>query len=185
MVEKAFNKFCWGFFFILLGFRIQGFDIIPDIVGYILFALSFNSMVEYSEHFEKAKVFNYIMIFLSIFTIYERPQQQGTAVIQSNIPGVLTILMGIAGAVITLIIVYHIFAGIIEMATRQRKPEIAEQADKKWTQFIVIQLAILGLFLFMIIPAFAMLYMLCLVVAVIAYTVTLIAFMKRCGIELN
>jgi hypothetical protein len=185
MVEKALNKFCWGFFFILLGFRIQGFDIFPDIVGYILFAMGFNALGTYSEHFEKAKVFNYIMIFLSIFSIYERPQQQGTAVIQANIPDWVTILVGIAGTVITLIVVFHIFAGIIEMATKQRKPEIVEQADKKWTQFIVIQVAILGLFVFMIVPAFAMIYMLCLVVVVIAYTLTLMAFMKKCGMELK
>lgn len=183
MVEKAFNKFFWGFFFMLVSFKVQGFDIFPDIVGYIMFAIGFNALSVHSDRFEKAKPFNYIMIFLSVFSIYERPAQAG--LMQTSLSNWLVILIGVISTIINLIIVYNLFAGIIEMAKKQRKPDIADEADKKWTQYVIIQFAVLLLFIFMIIPAVAALYMICLVVATIAYAIIVMCFMKKCGLSLN
>lgn len=46
MNESGFNKLYWGFFFIMFNFRIQGFDIFPDIVGYLFLASGFTTLFQ-------------------------------------------------------------------------------------------------------------------------------------------
>lgn len=36
MNESGFHKLYWGFLFILIDFRINGFDILPNVIGYII-----------------------------------------------------------------------------------------------------------------------------------------------------
>lgn len=54
MNRSSFNMVSLGFLFLLIDFRIQNFDILPDIVGYILFAVGFHALASCSEHFKKA-----------------------------------------------------------------------------------------------------------------------------------
>jgi len=67
MVANGFNKLYWGFLFILIDFRINGFDILPDIIGYILFAFAFSALASGSSHFVLAGRYNIPMIILSTF----------------------------------------------------------------------------------------------------------------------
>lgn len=71
MYSKAFDKFYWGFLFIMLNIPIIGFDILPDIVGYILIYQGLSLLEEEREEFEIGKKFAFPMIFLSILTIYD------------------------------------------------------------------------------------------------------------------
>src|SRR5690606_14384419 len=63
----AFRSFYWGFLLTMLDFRINGFDILPDILGFIFFAIGINALLAESEHFQQAQKFNLVMILLSIF----------------------------------------------------------------------------------------------------------------------
>ncbi len=76
MIISGFSKLFWGFVFIMIGFKIQGFDILPDILGYLFFAAAFSNLSSLSINFEKASKYNIPMIILSIFSIYQ-PQNQG------------------------------------------------------------------------------------------------------------
>jgi hypothetical protein len=50
----------------MLDFRIGGFDILPDILGFIFFAVGIKALLAESEHFKQAGKFNLAMIFLSL-----------------------------------------------------------------------------------------------------------------------
>ena len=69
--QVGFNKISWGFLFIFFDFRIQGFDIIPDIIGYWLIYLGLKEIVSMSSHFIEAKKYSVILGILSILDIYE------------------------------------------------------------------------------------------------------------------
>ncbi|MDF2673496.1 MAG: hypothetical protein K0R09_1761, partial [Clostridiales bacterium] len=77
MYKDGFNKLYWGFLFIMIDFKLQGVDVLPDIVGYILFVIGFGMLASCSEYFSKAKSFDTPMIIISLFSIYERPAQSG------------------------------------------------------------------------------------------------------------
>ncbi|GIP32106.1 hypothetical protein [Paenibacillus sp. J2TS4] len=159
----------------MIDFRIQGFDILPDIIGYILFAVGFSTLAEQSSYFKKAGNLNIFMIFLSIFSIYEQPDTGGG--IHFNPMGMV---VGIVSLILGLVIVYYLFMGIKEMANRQEKTTIYEEAEKRWTQYLLLQVAAMVAFVMIIIPPLAIIYIVALFVFSIALTILIMRFMKRC-----
>ncbi len=45
----------WGQFFTHIGLDVMGIDLFPDFVGYFLIFLGLGDLLQYSEHFQKAK----------------------------------------------------------------------------------------------------------------------------------
>lgn len=179
MYQDGLNKFYWGFLFTMVDFKIQGVDVLPDIVGYILFAIGFGILAANSQHFEKARSFNIPMIILSIFSIYEKPVQGGG--VQLGTFGLWGVLIGIAATVLNLLVVYNLFMGIKDMADQQGKLDLSEEAEKRWRQYLGLQIAALFAFIMIIIPPLAFIWVIALFIAAIILTVVIMGFMKRCG----
>lgn len=179
MNENGFNKLYWGFLFVMIDFRINGFDILPDIIGYIFFAAGFSILAVNSIYFVTARNFNIPMIILSVFSIYEKPAQGGG--IQLGPLGLFGVLLAIASLVLGLLVVYNLFMGIKDMAERQEKTDIYEEADKRWHQYLLLQLAAIFLFILIFIPALALVFIIVLLITSIVITYLIMKFMKRCG----
>ena len=58
----------WGYFLIFFHLRINGIDLLPDFVGYILIVMGLGQLAEESEHFVKAKPWAVFMAVLHIVT---------------------------------------------------------------------------------------------------------------------
>lgn len=179
LIEKGFNKFYWGFLFIMIDFRLQGIDVLPDIIGYIFLAQGFHILSDFSQQFSKAGALNMVMLVLSIFSIYERPAQDGG--INYGILGPLGILIGVVATIIGIMSIYYMFRGIKSIAERKERHEIYTEADKRWVQYFLLQLAGLVGFIFIFIPPFAFIYVFIILILSIAFTVMLMRFMRRCG----
>lgn len=178
MINDGIRKFYWGFLFIMLSFRIQGFDILPDIVGYLFLASGFRALSEESTFFSKAAKYNIPMIILSIFSIYQRPAQGGG--IDFGPMGLWSILFAIAGFIFNLLVVYNLFMGIREMAEKRGQYEIMEEAGNKWGQYKMLQIAVLFSFVLILIPPIAIVYFIVLFIISIILAVSILGFLKRC-----
>jgi len=180
MNQKGFTQLYWGFLFIMLDFRIQGFDILPDIVGYIFFALGFSILAANSEYFSKASKLNIPMIILSVFTIYEKPTQGSGININFSNSGTLGTLIGIISLILELLIIYYLFIGIKEMSENVHR-DIYEEADRRWRQYLMLQIAVMLGFIIVFIPLLNFLYIIGVLVASIILMSVIMGFMKRCG----
>lgn len=177
-MESGLNKLYWGFLLIMLSLRIQGFDILPDIVGYILFASAFSDLASESTNFSTAAKFNIPMIILSVFSIYQNPAQvQG---INLGSLGLLSIPLGIATFVLNLLVVYNIFMGIKAMASQRGQFELASESDQKWNQYKMLQIAAVFTFILIFIPMIGFIYIMVLFVVAIVIAVKIMGFIKRC-----
>ncbi len=165
----------------MVDFRIMGFDILPDIVGYILFALGFSILAVESDFFSKASKFNVPMIVLSIFAIYEQPKQGGGVNVNWGPFGFFGILISIASVILGLLVVYNLFMGVKEMSEKQEQRDIYEEADKRWNQYLLLQVAGIFAFILIFIPPLAFIYIIALLIVSIVLTVAIMGFMKRCG----
>ena len=76
MIQKAFRNFYFGFLFVMIDFRLNGFDILPDIIGYIFFVVGLSSLLNINEHFSKARIYHIIMLVLSFFSIEESGRER-------------------------------------------------------------------------------------------------------------
>ncbi|MEO3945272.1 hypothetical protein [Gorillibacterium sp. CAU 1737] len=177
-MQRGFHKFYWGFLFILLSFRIQGFDILPDFIGYLLFVMGFNALAEQSEYFTKAKTYNWPLLILSIFTIYQQPQEAGVGTT------LIGFVVSLISTVLLLVVVYHLLMGVKDMASRVNRYDLMEHAEKNWTFFLVFQIATFVVLLTIVIPPLFLVLALALFVGAIVLIVKLLRFMRVCGEQL-
>jgi hypothetical protein len=182
MFEGAFNKFYWGFFFVMIDFRFQGVDILPDIIGYFFFAAGLAALASANSCFEKAKSLNTFMIVLSILEIYEKPVQ--VSGINFGVFGPIGFIIGIAATILNLYVIYNLFMGIRNLAREQDKMLISEEAERRWTQYLMLQLSSLFIIILVVIPPLAVIALIALFIFLIILTVIILGFMKRCGISL-
>ncbi|WP_163192259.1 hypothetical protein [Clostridium thermarum] len=179
LIEKGFNKFYWGFLFIMIDFRLQGIDVLPDLIGYVFLAEGFHILSDFSQHFSKAGALNIVMLALSIFSIYEKPAQDGG--INYGIFGPLGILIGIVAVIIGIMSIYYMFCGIKSIAEKKEKQDIYHEANKRWVQYFLLQLAGLVSFILIFIPPIALIYVFAVLIVTIVFTLTLMDFMRRCA----
>jgi len=178
VIENGLNKFYWGFLFIMMDIKISGFDILPDIIGYILFAIGFSILAEKSNFFINAENVNIVMIILSVFNIYEKPfQGEG---VQFGVYGTLSVLLAIASLVFSLLVVYNLFMGIKDLAKTKAKFDIIEEVDKKWNQYLILRVAAMLAFVLMFIPPLAVIYIVVMLIASIFLTIIIMEFIKGC-----
>ena len=180
MTQRAFRSLYWGFLFIMIDFRLQGIDVLPDIIGYAFFAAAFGSLTAKSDHFAKATNYNIIMIIVSIFSIYERPAQGGGINIQP-----FGFIIGIVALIFGLLVVYNLFMGIKDMSGQSGRAALPMEAEQRWKQFLILQLAGYGAILLLIVPPLALIYIIGLLIASIVLTFAFMGFMTRCGEELK
>jgi hypothetical protein len=178
MRKTGFNTLFWGFLFDMIDFRINNFDILPDIIGHILFLIGLLSLASYSVYFNKAKNYSVAMIALSIFGLF-----LGTNVgigTNTRITIGTTLILVIAALIIYLILLYNIFMGIKELATAQRIGEIYDEADKRWIQVIWLHILTIPLFIIIFIPLINLIYVFALVIANIVLAINIMKLMKTC-----
>ncbi|MBZ9687449.1 hypothetical protein G9F72_014050 [Clostridium estertheticum] len=178
MNESGFNKLYWGFLFIMLSFRIQGFDILPDIVGYLFFASGFSQLISNSKYFSIAAKYNMPMIILSILSIYQAPAQSGG--INLGLLGIFSIPIAIASFVLNLLVVYNLFMGINDMAKKREQTDLVKESEEKWNQYKLLQIASVCSFILIFIPLLGVLYIIAILVISIVLTISILGFMKRC-----
>ena len=183
MNESGFNKLYWGFLFIMLSFRIQGFDIFPNIVGYLFFASGFRQLISSNEYFRIAAKYNFPMIILSILTIYQAPAQNGG--INLGLLGIFSIPIAIASFVLNLLVVYNLFMGIKDMAKKREQSNLVIESDEKWNQYKLLQIASVCSFIFIFIPLLGVLYIIAILVISIILTISILGFIKRCSESLS
>lgn len=178
MSESGFNKLYWGFFFIMFNFRIQGFDIFPDIVGYLFLASGFNYLVSSSAYFGIVAKYNIPMIILSVFSIYQFPAQGGG--INLGPLGIWGIPIIIASFVLNLFVIYNLFMGIKDMADKREQSDLVLESGVRWNQYKMLQIASLFSLILIFIPPLAFVYIIVIFIAAIVIAIRILGFIKRC-----
>lgn len=182
MFEREINKLYWGFIFIMLGFRIQGFDILPDTVGYLFFASGFAGLASSSSYFSTAAKFNIPMIFFSLLSIYQAPAQ-GSGINFGPL-GMMGIPLGIIGFALNLLVVYNLFMGLKDMAWQREQFFLANEADERWNHFKMLQIATVFSMILIFIPPVAFICIIALLVVSIIILVGILGYLKSCASHL-
>lgn len=67
------------------------------------------------------------------------------------------------------------------MAEKQEQFELVEEADKRWNQYKLLQIAVLFSFVLMFIPLLVWVYVVVLLVISISLMIGIMGFLERCG----
>ncbi|MBE9913135.1 hypothetical protein G8C92_03660 [Paenibacillus donghaensis] len=128
----GFLHLFWGFLF-LIDIRINGFDVLPDVIGYVLFFVGFLKLEGKSEHFRKAKNMSVILIFFSalmlIFT-WMPPQSW-----------LFYFLFNVVLYFLKLYLIFQMCNGISELTGRKGFHAFQTKAIQRWRWYFVIATA--------------------------------------------
>ena len=154
----------WGtLLFVFLDFRLQGFDIFPDFVGYILIASGLWRMRESSPLLRRASYFAIVCIPLSLGSFYEPPQDpmfafSGFYQAPEPLFGLpFTLVLVLLNFVFGLLLSYHIIFGIGHLAQQMNRPAIESWCKPLFIARLATMTLVAALFVvpLLIIPAIA------------------------------
>lgn len=125
MAARGFRKLFWGFLFIFLDFRINGFDVLlPDFIGYILLTIGLGTLALRHVAFRNARAAALAMIFLSLADL-----------MPSN-----NLVISTISTLVDLIMTWEICRGIIGLATAVGQIGLAQAATTRRMFYVVLTL---------------------------------------------
>jgi succinate dehydrogenase/fumarate reductase cytochrome b subunit len=180
MKKNGFNIIFYGMLFVLINIPINGVDILPDFIGYILFAAGYEKLKNKSVYFDRVRKFIWLLIIISFASFYRSAYMQT--------PDMSRIIPEILLAVITFVFImlnfYNLFKGIRDMADKKGYPDISVEADKRWKQIVILNLMALLLVVVIFIPVINILYILALAVFSIYMAIKMMKLIRRCSKDL-
>jgi hypothetical protein len=137
-LTQPLRQLGWGFVLTLLDIRIINFDILPDLLGYIMIALALHHIVSIQPQFSKAKWVAYAMILLATPGLF----------IQSHVPfaqfsSVPLQLQIYSQALFALhaCLVYQTFRGLEVMARQARLIDLLETVITRRNLYLTVSFA--------------------------------------------
>jgi hypothetical protein len=135
---RAFERMFWAFLFFFdfrIGFNNVHIDILPDFVGWILFATAFGWILELHSDIKFMRTLSYLLIFLSLFELVEIrvPLKKAGYLTFSFSP---LFIIGIIAGILTIIVVWKLCGVIIDMAATVNNTLIKDRAEFRRNLYI-------------------------------------------------
>jgi hypothetical protein len=171
----------WGVLFLFFTFRVQGLDLLPDFVGYVLFLIGLSALASEHESFRIAQLLCIPLLILSLFEVYQPPYPQPTG--HSG----LGTAIGIIDWILSFLLIYHICKGIQDLANDQGLYSLADTAQSRWRMFVVYQVLVAFMMLLGATGFASPVLFLLFIIVIVFGIVLLVLFMQlmsRCAEEL-
>ena len=141
---RAFERMFWAFLF-LFDFRIGlnniQVDILPDFIGWILFATAFGWILQLHSDIKFLKTLSFVLIFLSFFDLVQIqiPLKKAGAMTFSISPW---FFIGIIIMILTIIVVWKLCGVIMDMAAAVNNTIIKDRAEFRRNLYIGFLIAV-------------------------------------------
>ncbi len=146
----------YGLLFTAINIRIQGFDIVPDVVGYIIAIIGLGRIQMYEAKFLEAKRVACLLTVLSAINIVQFPADQTEDIIGTTAQSVnfsagilgnnpwLAMLFMVAGTAAHLYFVYTMCMGMKALLIKVGDEVLARTCDDRWKLILVAQVGLLA-----------------------------------------
>ncbi|MFO7612964.1 MAG: hypothetical protein R6W99_10900 [Clostridia bacterium] len=163
--RMSYRKLFWGFIF-LFDFRIGGFDILPDFIGFIFIYIGLRALSGRNIEFKRAGNLALPLIFMSVFDLYQAPSSEAN---------LLGIIFGLALTLLIILMVRGICMGIRNEAEKAGNEGLASKASNRWGLFLAVNILLI---LFIVVPVLAaVLFIPFFILSIISY-VLMVSLMK-------
>lgn len=125
----------WGLLIVILDLSINGFDLLPDGLGYLIVAVGCGGLVTLSPRFATARTLCWVLA--------------GLWLIGFVIHGEFLAVYGLGMAVGDCAMIWYLLGGIRDLAMKRDRPDLAKRAESRRIAFclLVIGASLLGLLL--------------------------------------
>jgi len=133
MMFFSFGQIFWGLVLIIVDININHFDILPDIIGYILVAIGCRGLTTESPRFSTAGTLSWVMVIIVLL---------GYAV-RSNAGS----WFGLVSAALDCTMMWFLLGGVMDLAASRQRMDLSERASNGRIAYVAIMAAatLLGL----------------------------------------
>ncbi len=138
----------WIAFIFLFDVRVMGFDVLPDVVGYVLIMIGLKRLASLNGHLATAAKLAPVVALVSLADFYQPPAAgaslftlRGTT-FKTPVETALTIA-SILLVALNLFLVYHIVTGIVELAKKKKEKDLVEAAAPLWGEYKTLHIMIM------------------------------------------
>jgi hypothetical protein len=159
---SPFGKLFWGFLIAFIDIRINGFDLLIDLLGYVVVVIGLGELARVNGKFARARPYATALLILSALDLFTRTPA-GDSQTNEGLFGsaALAVAFSIALLFVNLMLVNLICRGIGEMAEAAGNQDLADLSKTRWFFFLWAYVASTLLFVFafagdeVLIPALA------------------------------
>lgn len=135
-MNKAYSRIAWGLALELIDFKIQNFDIFPDVIGYLLIFIGLSALRPTHRYFGIAWAAAGLQLLVSVLSFFGFPI--GFSLTDSETPSFAVLLLSSLVTVFELVMMYGICKGIREIGTIRGKTALADSARDCWRLLFVL-----------------------------------------------
>lgn len=142
----------WTAYIFLFDVRIMGFDVLPDVIGYVLMVIGLRRLASLNKHLATAAKIVPVAALVSLADFYQ-PPAKGAPMFAFGGPtfktpiGASLIVAGVILIALNLLVVYHAVAGIIQLARSRKDNEVIEAAEARWGEYKALHIALIPMVL--------------------------------------
>ncbi|MHC4877401.1 MAG: hypothetical protein ACYTGL_12980 [Planctomycetota bacterium] len=119
-----FSQLFWGLLLVILDFKINGFDLLVDGIGYLIVAAGCGGLAELSPRFALARTLSFILAVLWL--------------IGFGITGEAAIAYGFLVLIVNCTFMWQLLGGIAEFAQSRQRPDLGERAHNRRLGYVIV-----------------------------------------------
>lgn len=128
-MAKSFGFIFWGLILVVLDFKINGFDLLPDAIGYVLVGIGAATLHWLSPKFSLA---GSLSLFLAISWL-----------VGLMVAGEAATVFGILVTAINCAMIWSLLGGIIDFAKSKERYDLAEKAHHRRIGYVAVMCGVL------------------------------------------
>ena len=125
-MRTHFSQLFWGLLLVILDFSINGFDLLPDGLGYLIVAAGCSGLSTLSPRFSTART---LCIVLAILWL-----------VGFAIHGDFAIVYGLSTTLVNCAFIWQLLGGIAEFAMDRQRPDLAGRARNRRLAYVAIMI---------------------------------------------
>jgi hypothetical protein len=127
-MSTSFGYIFWGLILVILDFKINRFDLLPDVIGYVLAGIGSAALHSISPKFSLAGSLSWMLAVASLIGLV--------------FAGGAAIAFGILVTVMNCAMIWYLMGGIIDLTQAKNRQDLAEMAHNRRVAYVATTAAI-------------------------------------------
>ncbi len=126
-MSTHFSQLFWGLLLVILHFKINGFDLLVDGIGYLIVASGCGGLIELSPRFALARTLSFVLAVLWLIGL--------------AIAGDAAIAYGFLVLILSCTFIWQLLGGIAEFAQSRHRLDLADRAHNRRLAYVIVMIA--------------------------------------------
>ena len=123
-MHARLGQIFWGLLLVILDFRVNDLDLLPDFLGYIIVAVGAAGLIEASARFRPARNLGWVLAFLSLAGLFFVRDA--------------SVVLGLITTALDCALVWCLLGGVMDISSAKGRPDLAEQASKRRVAYLAL-----------------------------------------------